>query len=139
MYCSINRWEESGNLNDRPRGRPPRCTTPAQDQQITAAAADSPFTNAVAIRDALHLEVSATTVRRRLHSQGIPTVLLPRKNVSLSSTEQLDLHSPSVMLMWLKNFGTGLSSQMRRYSAPLLMAKSTVGDVMPPGKILFDI
>ena len=65
LYCSVNRWEESGNLNDRPRGRPPRCTTPAQDQQITAAAADSPFTNAVAIRDALHLEVSATTARRR--------------------------------------------------------------------------
>ena len=46
-------------MNDRPRGRPPRCTTSAQDQQITTAAADIPFTNAVAIRDALHLEVSA--------------------------------------------------------------------------------
>ena len=42
--------------------------TVAQDNNIIAAAEANPFTNAVAIRDSLQLEVSAKAMRRRLHS-----------------------------------------------------------------------
>lgn len=67
----IHRWEGSGDLRNLPGGRPQRCTTPAQDQAIIAAAEDTPHTNAVAIRDELHLDASVWTVRRRLHEAGL--------------------------------------------------------------------
>lgn len=67
----FNRWTENGNLTNLPKGRPQRCTTPAQDREIVAAAEDRPLSNAVEIRDALHLDASVWTVRRRLHGAGL--------------------------------------------------------------------
>ncbi|KAK4315412.1 hypothetical protein Pmani_013329 [Petrolisthes manimaculis] len=64
-------WEESGTLTNLPRGRPQRCTTPSQDQEIVAATKDSPHTNVVAIRDALHLDASVWTVRKRVLEAGL--------------------------------------------------------------------
>ena len=69
LWC--RRWEESGNLNDRPRAGGPRKTTLDEDRAITEVATQSPLTNAVAIRDTLNLRVSAGTVRNRLHDNGI--------------------------------------------------------------------
>ena len=69
LWC--RRWEESGNLNDRPRVGGPRKTTPEEDRAITEVATQSPHTNAVAIRDTLNLDVSAGTIRNRLHAGGI--------------------------------------------------------------------
>lgn len=66
-----NRCHESCNMANLPGGRPPRCTTPAQDNNITAAAEANPHTNAVAIRDTPHLNASVWTVRRRLHEAGV--------------------------------------------------------------------
>ena len=66
----VQRWHESGDLTDRPRGRPPRVTTPEVDQRIRQASEDNPINNnAVRIGELLHLDVSAHTVRRRLHQQ----------------------------------------------------------------------
>lgn len=67
----IHRWEESGNLLDRERGKPPRKTTREQDERILQAAEDNPITNAVKIREELHIDVSNHTVRRRLHEGGL--------------------------------------------------------------------
>lgn len=67
----VKRWEEEGNLNNRPKGRPPRKTTAEQDRRIVEAAENSPMKNAVALREELQLDVSAETVRRRLHAEGI--------------------------------------------------------------------
>ena len=67
----MRRWEESGNLSDQTRGRLARRTTPEDDQRIRQAAENHPLTNAVAIRDELHLDVSAATVRRQLREAGM--------------------------------------------------------------------
>ena len=69
LWCQ--RWEESGNLNDRPRVGGPRKTTPEEDRAITEVATQGSHTNAVAIRDTLNLDVSAGTIRNRLHAGGI--------------------------------------------------------------------
>ncbi|KAG7154725.1 Transposable element Tc3 transposase-like 2 [Homarus americanus] len=52
----------------RPR---PRLTTRDEDAAIITAIKSNPFSNAVAIREALHLEVCAQTVRSRLYEAGI--------------------------------------------------------------------
>ncbi|KAK4314977.1 hypothetical protein Pmani_013760 [Petrolisthes manimaculis] len=52
----------------RPR---PRVTTPEEDVRIRRAPTETRFTTATAIREALNLNVSATTVCRRLHEAGI--------------------------------------------------------------------
>lgn len=67
----LKRWEEEGNINNRPRGRPPRKTTAEQDRLIVESAENNPMNNAVALREELQLDVSVQTVRRRLHAEGI--------------------------------------------------------------------
>ncbi|KAG7168646.1 putative Transposase-containing protein 1 [Homarus americanus] len=52
----------------RPRSR---VITTQEHERIRQAAEENPFTNAVAIRDELQLNVSNETVRRRLHEAGI--------------------------------------------------------------------
>ena len=53
------------------RRPPPRRTTRQHDDNIIRAAEEDPFTNVVAIRERLQLDVLAMTVRRRLHEAGI--------------------------------------------------------------------
>ncbi|KAK4306442.1 hypothetical protein Pmani_021738 [Petrolisthes manimaculis] len=67
----IRRSEDTDWYGNLPRGRPPRCTTPAQRRDILQAAEADPQTNAVAIRESLHLDVSERTVRRVLHEAGV--------------------------------------------------------------------
>ena len=63
-----------------PERRPrPRVTTPAQDDAILQAVHDYPFTNAVSIREQLHLDVTPQTVRRRLREAGIRHRIPARK------------------------------------------------------------
>ncbi|KAK3891130.1 hypothetical protein Pcinc_004923 [Petrolisthes cinctipes] len=50
-----------------------------QDRIITAAAEANPHTNAVAIRDTLHLDASVWTVTRRLHEAVCCQCLFPRR------------------------------------------------------------
>ncbi|XP_066973168.1 uncharacterized protein [Macrobrachium rosenbergii] len=61
------RWQESRNLNGKHRSGGPRKTSGEDDRQILDRSQQSPFKNAVAIRDELHLEVCAHAVRNRLH------------------------------------------------------------------------
>ncbi|KAG7170026.1 putative Transposable element Tc1 transposase-like 46 [Homarus americanus] len=55
-------------MKRRPR---PRLTTGDEDAVIIAAIQNNPFSNAAAIREALHLDVCAQTVRSSLHEAGI--------------------------------------------------------------------
>ncbi|KAK4316549.1 hypothetical protein Pmani_012324 [Petrolisthes manimaculis] len=68
---TVLRSEDTDWYGNLPRGRPPRCTTPAQRRDILQAAEADPQTNAVAIRESLHLDVSERTVRRVLHEAGV--------------------------------------------------------------------
>lgn len=70
IWCWIQRWEESGSLQDRLRCGAPRKTTPDQDRDIVNAIQNDPFTNAVAVHEGLEIDVSVETVRRRLRESG---------------------------------------------------------------------
>ncbi|KAK4296429.1 hypothetical protein Pmani_031080 [Petrolisthes manimaculis] len=59
---TVLRAEETDCYGNLPRGRPPHSTTPAQRHDILHAAETDPQTNAVAIRDSLHLDVCERTV-----------------------------------------------------------------------------
>lgn len=65
------RWEETGNVTDEARCGRPRKTSPADNRSILESATQSPLQTAVAIRNELQLQVSAGTVRNRLHEAGI--------------------------------------------------------------------
>ncbi|KAK3868801.1 hypothetical protein Pcinc_025839 [Petrolisthes cinctipes] len=67
----IRRWQETGNLNDLERRPRSRVTSREEDERIIQAAVTQPFINAAAITTDLGLEVSNTTVRRRLHAAGV--------------------------------------------------------------------
>lgn len=56
-----------------PTAKRPRSQVTAlkEDERIWRAPAETRFTTATAIRETLHLQVSATTVRRCLHETGI--------------------------------------------------------------------
>lgn len=71
VYLWIQRWEAEGNIVDKNRPGASRKTNQATDAAILDEAKNNPITNAVHIRDVLQLEISARTVRRRLHENGI--------------------------------------------------------------------
>ncbi|KAG7155100.1 hypothetical protein Hamer_G015708 [Homarus americanus] len=59
-----------GYSNHKARRPHFRVTTPQEDEHIRQAAEENPFTNAVAIRDELQLNVFNEAVWRRLHEGG---------------------------------------------------------------------
>ncbi|KAH7977646.1 hypothetical protein HPB49_003119 [Dermacentor silvarum] len=68
----LKAYREAGRIEDAPRGRPERATSPEEDLLIVAASAADPFLNAKEIRGELGLtRVSLATIRRRLHGAGI--------------------------------------------------------------------
>ncbi|KAG7156759.1 putative Transposable element Tc1 transposase-like 34, partial [Homarus americanus] len=66
----IRRYAETGILTDLERRPRPRLTTRDEDATIIVAIQNNPFSNAVAIREALHLDVCAQTIRSCLHEAG---------------------------------------------------------------------
>ena len=60
-YCLLGM-----SLRDRPRSGQPKCTSPAQDAAIVQYVRDNPLTNTSKTRQALGLDVSLKTIRRRL-------------------------------------------------------------------------
>ncbi|KAL7634884.1 UNVERIFIED_CONTAM: hypothetical protein RMT77_015261 [Armadillidium vulgare] len=72
----IKRHKEDGNLRDRPSPAvKPRKTTRQQDLEIVNSVQTNPFTNAKQIKRELQLEVTTTTIRRRLREAGYKTGL----------------------------------------------------------------
>lgn len=67
----LERYDTSGSLKDLPRSGRPRVTNAAENERIVRDIAEHPFTNAVAVRSRLQLDVSVRTVRRRLHESGL--------------------------------------------------------------------
>lgn len=53
------------------KGRPPKVTTPEEDETIVLEADRAPFTTAVKIRETMGLACSTETVRKRLKAAGI--------------------------------------------------------------------
>ena len=80
LHCStstvsewVNRWKETGGVEDKPGRGMERVTTQKQDSFIVSAAISQPETSATKISNALSkrgVVVSPTTVRRRLKETG---------------------------------------------------------------------
>ncbi|KAK4306642.1 hypothetical protein Pmani_021536 [Petrolisthes manimaculis] len=67
VYRWLKRWDEEGNLADKPRSGAPRKTTRAKDEVIRQSSKRNPFT----LQSDLQLYITARTVRKRLHEAGI--------------------------------------------------------------------
>lgn len=67
----IKAYRDEGRIDDAPRGRPPSCTALNEDLLIVAAAVDDPFMSASEIRKLLNLNISVSTIRRRLWDAGL--------------------------------------------------------------------
>ncbi|KAL7648412.1 UNVERIFIED_CONTAM: hypothetical protein RMT77_000318 [Armadillidium vulgare] len=87
----IVRYEEEGNLCDRPKPGAPRKTTLNEEQQIIQETIRNPFTNSRAIKRALQLDASDRTIPRRLHANGIHhrTPAVKQKQTDAHKTERL--------------------------------------------------
>ena len=62
----LTRWNETRWLEDSERSGRPRCTTRRQDETMEQYAREKKFTTPAAIQNAMELECSKRTVRRRL-------------------------------------------------------------------------
>ncbi|KAK3885555.1 hypothetical protein Pcinc_008351 [Petrolisthes cinctipes] len=71
VYLWLRRWNEEGKLEDHKRTGRRRVTDANQDRMLRNAAEASPFSTSVALTQESGLPISARTVRRRLHEQGI--------------------------------------------------------------------
>ncbi|KAM7286386.1 hypothetical protein ISCGN_030206 [Ixodes scapularis] len=67
----IKAYRDEGRINDAPWGRPPSCTALKEDLLIVTAAVDDPFMSASEIRKHLNINISASTIRRRLWDAGL--------------------------------------------------------------------
>lgn len=65
----VNRFEREGTLEPRPKSGRPRITTPEVDRAIFEFVDNEPFTASTDV--ARSFDLSATTVRRRLHEFGL--------------------------------------------------------------------
>ena len=69
----LRRWQEEGEaLSDKRKGgNHPRATTAEEDQQIVQTSEANPLMNAQQIKEALNIQASVDTVRKRLYHAGI--------------------------------------------------------------------
>lgn len=109
-------------------------TTRDEDDEILQAAEFSPFKPAREIREAIGVQVSRTTVRPRLHSEGFTTGHLRKRNASL-----MPIALPGSP--WLRNmrlriwsFGSGRCSLTKRLSTPVAMGVFPYGEEITQGK-----
>ncbi|XP_068200628.1 uncharacterized protein [Palaemon carinicauda] len=89
VYHWQYRWEEEGFLVDSHRPGGPKSTTPEQDRAIIQEVESNHFTNAEIIRETVRNQhqlnaSTTTTVRRRLHAEGIHH-RTPAKNDKLTA------------------------------------------------------
>lgn len=75
----IQAYKYEGRIQDAPRAPRPKATTDDEDALIVAAAVRNPFLPAPAIREDLDLDVSDTTVRRRLRTAGLRSRVAAQK------------------------------------------------------------
>ncbi|XP_049519718.1 uncharacterized protein LOC125944032 [Dermacentor silvarum] len=75
----IQAYKYEGRIQDAPRASRPKATTDDEDALIVAAAVRNPFLPAPAIREDLDLDVSDTTVRRRLRTAGLHSRVAAQK------------------------------------------------------------
>lgn len=95
-----NRFQESGNVNDRPRSGRPRSTTAAQDRYLQMLVQRHNGSNANELRrdflDATGVMVTTQTVRNRIHSNSLRSRRVWRG-------PKLTPHHRAVRYQWARN------------------------------------
>lgn len=68
----LRRWQEEEDLSDKRKGSiHPRVTNARENQQIVQTTEANPHMNAQQIKEALNIQASVDTMRKRLHHAGI--------------------------------------------------------------------
>ncbi|KAK4302568.1 hypothetical protein Pmani_025344 [Petrolisthes manimaculis] len=70
VYRWLKRWDEEGNLRDHSKPGRARKTTAEEDRRIREYFETHPFSNAIAAREHLQLDLSAETIRKRMKEMG---------------------------------------------------------------------
>lgn len=84
----IQKYRDEGLLEDAPHNRRPRATTVDEDHQIVAAVAVNPFQSAREVREALAIEASVQTVRRRFSEAGLASRMAAQKPLLTESNKR---------------------------------------------------
>ncbi|KAM7282618.1 hypothetical protein ISCGN_002763 [Ixodes scapularis] len=87
----VRAYRDEGRIKDAPQDRRPRSTTIDQDLMIVAAVNEDPFQIANSVRTALELDVSDTTVRRRLREAGMQSRVAAQKPLLTPSNKTVRL------------------------------------------------
>ncbi|KAH9373078.1 hypothetical protein HPB48_005442 [Haemaphysalis longicornis] len=96
----IQAFKYEGRVRDAPRPPPPRVTTEDEDACIIASVVQDPFQSARAIRHTLDLDVSDSTVRRRLRSAGLRSRIASQKPLLTTSNKNARLHFATQHASW---------------------------------------
>ncbi|KAM7310536.1 hypothetical protein ISCGN_007444 [Ixodes scapularis] len=99
----VRAYRDEGRIKDAPQDRRPRSTTIDQDLMIVAAVNDDPFQNANSVRTALELDVSDTTVRRRLREAGMQSRVAAQKPLLTPSNKTVRLKFANDYRSWTVN------------------------------------
>ncbi|KAH7956692.1 hypothetical protein HPB52_011772 [Rhipicephalus sanguineus] len=76
---AIQAYRQTGGISDRDRAGRSRCTDDEVDRLIIAAVVADPHISAKGIKDALHLNASVWTIRRRLAEAGLVNCVAAQK------------------------------------------------------------
>ncbi|KAH8029148.1 hypothetical protein HPB51_023688 [Rhipicephalus microplus] len=76
---AIQAYRQTGGISDRDRAGRSRCTDDEVDRLIIAAVVADPHVTAKCIKDALHLNASIWTIRRRLAEAGLADCVAAQK------------------------------------------------------------
>ncbi|KAH7983915.1 hypothetical protein HPB52_015253 [Rhipicephalus sanguineus] len=76
---AIQAYRQTGGISDRDRAGRSRCTDDEVDRLIIAAVVADPHISAKGIKDALHLNASVWTIRRRLAEAGLANCVAAQK------------------------------------------------------------
>ncbi|KAG0411352.1 hypothetical protein HPB47_011534 [Ixodes persulcatus] len=110
--------DDDGRLDDDPHRRRPRATTATENRHILEAALGDPFRAARDIRDALELEISDTTVRRRLYDAGLHSRVACQSPLLMEKHSSCGLTSPILFEIGLWRTGPTSSAATSLRSAP---------------------
>lgn len=120
--------EDQGRLADAQRSGRSRVTTEEEDQLIVAAVVADPFLSAKEIREALRLDASAKTIRRRLQVAGVRSCVAAQKPHLTDKQRQARLDFARAVEQWSAKIGARSSLPMSPPSAPAGISSDVSGD-----------
>lgn len=92
--------DEDGRVEDAHRSGRPRATGEEEDMLIVASSVEEPFMSAPELRAELDLNVSCTTVRRRLREAGLKSCVAAQKPFLTESQRQQRLEFARSVENW---------------------------------------